>query len=349
MLTVIAAASVVLTSAARGDTPTPLSLAWSTTNEADCPDRDAMLAEVARMIGPSDGPRKTVTVDGKIERRSAGDYRVSLSLATDESRADRTFKATSCREGGAAAALIVALAVDARAKPTASPFSAPAVATSVAPEPKAAVVAPPPSKAPPLVRVATPPPKPRDGASERPPRRSAMGLAMAGRVASGSQPAAVGGAEIVIWADIARVRLEAWFALSASSRAMVEPPTVGAAVVAQGGDFSSLAGGGRACLPLPLGPLAIGPCASAAVVRTEGVAFGTERSSSESATWATLGGDALVLVPLGSRFALRGAIGVAAALDRPTFVVVKPEGKIPVFRPDGASIAGSLGLEVRFF
>ena len=348
----IAMVSVVLTGAARADTSTPLSLAWSSANDPDCPDRDAMLAEVARMLGPSDGARKSVTVDGKIERRSAGDYRISLSLSTDDTHADRTFKATTCREGSAAAALIVALAVDARAKPTDKPFSAPAPAApaTVASTPKPPVVpAPPPNARAPL-RPRRPglDTKPGDSVTARTQPRTAFGLAIGGRVASGAQPSAVAGGEIGIWANVTRLRFEAWFALSASSRATVDPP-IGPTALAQGGDFSSLSWGGRVCVPLPVGPVAVGPCASAVVVRTEGLAFGTERSSRDSAMWATLGGDAIVVVPLGSRFAVRGTLGVAAALDRPTFVVLKPEAKIPVFRPDAAALSGSLGIEVRFF
>lgn len=327
-------------SAALADRAPPLVFGWSAPDGDECPDRAAVEHEIGRMLGPDDGNRKAVTAEANVVRRAVGDYRVSLLVTTDETRSTRSFKATSCREASEATALIVALAIDSRAK---------------APEP--AVSAPESAPPPPIVREATPvapgansvrsvAPPVRESSSIAPARTReiALGGLVSGRLSSGMQPDVALGFEGGLFGAWGAWRLEALFAYQPATRARVaESPN-------KGGDVSSVSVGGRGCHLFSSGARwGIGPCLSAGVLRATGTAFGTERATSGSASWGTLSAEAMARVAFGSRFALRATVGPTLALDRPTFVIETGSGKIPVFRPDALGFSAHVGLEARFF
>ncbi len=328
-------------SAALADQAPPLTLRWSVPDGDDCPDRAALEREIGRMLGPDDGLRKAVTAEANVVRRSSRDFRVSLIVATDETRSTRSFKATSCREASEASALIVALAIDSRAKAPESPASEPSTEPAPPSVPAAAL---PPARANPVRPLAT-------AAREAPPAeptrehgRGSLGVAVSGRLVSGMQPGVAVGVEAGLVGTWGAWRVEALFAFSPSTRAeLSESPN-------KGGDVSSFGLGGRGCHLFSLGTrVGLGPCVSAGFLRATGTAFGTERATSGSATWGALAGEAMARVALSPRFALRGTVGPTVALDRPTFVIETGSGKIPVFRPDALSLSAHVGLEARFF
>ncbi len=292
------------------------------------------------MLGPDDGMRKAVTAEAHVVRRSSGDFRVSLTLATDETRSTRSFKATSCREASEASALIVALAIDSRARAPESPASEPSSTPS---PPSVSVSEPRPARENP-VRSGVPARASTPVASSRGNGRGSVGVEASGRLSSGMQPGVALGVEAGLVGTWGSWRLEALFAFSPSTRAALsESPN-------KGGDVSSFGVAGRACHVFSLGErLGIGPCLSAGVLRATGAAFGTERATSGSATWGALSGEVMARVVLGPRFALRGTVGPIVALDRPTFVIETASGKIPVFRPEALGLAAHFGLEARFF
>ena len=334
--------SLVLSSgsAALADQASPLTLRWSVPDGEDCPDRAAIEREIGRMLGPDDGLRKAVAAEANVVRRSSGDFRVSLVLVTDETRSTRSFKATSCREASEASALIVALAIDSRAKAPESPASEPPSASA---PPSAPVAEPPPARANPTPSVVG-----EAGSSKpvAPPRgnRASVGLEVSGRLSSGMQPGAALGLEAGLFGAWGGWRLEASFAFSPATRAAL-PENAN-----KGGDVSSFGVAGRGCHLFSFGTrFGMGPCVSVGVVRATGAAFGTERVTTGSATWGALSGEAMVRIALGSRFALRGTVGPTVALDRPTFVIESGNGKIPVFRPDAVGLSAQLGVEARFF
>lgn len=324
-------------SASLADQPSPLTLRWSAPEGGDCPDRSGMEREIGRMLGPDDGQRKAVDAEARVVRRSSGDFRVSLTVATDETRSTRAFKATTCREASEAAALIVALAIDSRAKAPDSPTTEPTALPSPPPPVLAPVV--PEALARPARPAASDAPTPR-----REPGSFAVGASASGRVASGMQPGVSLGLEAGLFVARGGWRLEALFAFSAATRAeLAENPN-------KGGDVSSFGVTGRGCHVFAVGTrFGIGPCFSAGVVRATGTAFGTDRATSGSATFGVLSGEAMARVALGPRFALRGTVGPTFSLDRPTFVIESGSGKIPVFRPEAVGLVAQIGLEARFF
>jgi hypothetical protein len=323
-------------SAALADQAPPLTLRWSVPEGDDCPDRAALEREIGRMLGPDDGLRKAVTAEANVVRRSSGDFRVSLIVATDETRSTRSFKATSCREASEASALIVALAIDSRAKAPESPASKPSPSPPGVPPP-----ALPPARVKPIATEA------REATPAEPTRghgRGSLGFAASGRLASGMQPGVALGVEAGLVGTWGAWRLEAVFAFSPSTRAeLSENPN-------KGGDVSSFGLAGRGCHLFTLGTrVGLGPCVSAGLLRATGTAFGTERATTGSATWGAFAGEAMARVALSSRFAVRGTVGPTVALDRPTFVIETGSGKIPVFRPDAVGLSAHIGVEARFF
>lgn len=292
-----------------------------------------MEREIGRMLGPDDGQRKSVDAEARVVRRSSNDFRVSLTVATDETRSTRSFKAITCREASEAAALIVALAIDSRAKAPESPAPEPP------PRPPLPAPAVPAVLATPVRPMPTEPP-----AKGREPSSYSLGVWASGRVAFGMQPGVGPGLEAGLFATRGAWRLEALFAFSPATRAALEENPD------KGGDVSSFGVAGRGCHLFALGTrFALGPCFSAGVVRATGTAFGTERATTGSATWGALAVEAMARVALGSRFAWRGSLGPAFALDRPTFVIESGSQKVPVFRPDTAGFSAQMGLEARFF
>lgn len=331
--------------AAVADEAPPLTLRWSVPDPDGCPDRAAMGRDVGLMLGPDDGMRKAVVADGTVVRRPNGDYGVSLVVVTDETREARSFKAASCREASRASALIIALAIDSRAKapePGARPASSPPAAPSIAQVTAAPAAAPPPPSL--LAASAS---STGAGKAAAPSRATgaggSLGVALSGRLAGGMQPGPSLGVEATLFGSWGPWRLEALLAFSPATRAeLPESPT-------KGGALSSLGAGARSCLGFRLSRVVrLGPCVGAGFVRATGTAFGTDRATTGSATWGTLSGEALASVALGPRFSFRGTLGPTFSLDRPTFVIETSTGKIPVFRPDFLGLTAHFGAELRF-
>ncbi|MBK8212701.1 MAG: hypothetical protein IPK71_03045 [Myxococcales bacterium] len=344
----LAAATLLVTAGAAAAEPSaPVTLTWRVPDEgASCPTREQMLAEIDRVLGPATGPRTSVTADGRVERGKREAFRVSLSLVTEGRRVERTFGAASCVEAAGAAALIVALAVDASARPPeTAPFSEPPAPP--APAPTAPPEAPP---KPPEVAPAPPPrpvPEPPSRSSDAPPpsRRTAFsaGIAGSGTVESGALPSATGGGQLSVFGAASFLRAEAELSVLAPSEAMVDAPT------GRGGSFSALTFGGRVCALATFGRLAAGPCGGALVMNMVATGLGTVDARTESATWGALGGDALILVRLGGPLAVRARFGGVGSLDRPTFVIDAGGTRVAVHRPAASSFSGSVGVELHFF
>jgi len=316
---------------ARADAP-PLTLTWTAPEDAGCADHATMTDTIGRMLGPDDGQRKRVTAEAAVVKRASAEYRVTLTLATDDTRATRAFRATTCREAGEATALIVALAIDSRAKAPAPDAPDP----TPPPAPVVPEAAPIPAPPPPAPRRATPAPAPRSPPVE-------VALSLSARASAGSQPGAAFGGALSLHVTRGPLHAEAWLSLAPPTRAALANDGT------KGGDLSALAFGGRACGLGAAGRVRLGPCVVAGVTLVRGTAFGTERTQTGSATWGTLGAEVLLRVALTPRIGLRGALGPSLALDRPTFVIATSTEKLPVFRPDPVGLGGEIGVDVRFF
>ena len=122
-------------------------LRW--TAPPSCPSERALNEAILRGLpAPDAATRRKVTARAEVARGGEG-YAVRLVIATEEATAERRFEGATCDEVAAASALIVALAIDARARvpalvaspADAAPPSAPVTAASPGPPLRASVLA----------------------------------------------------------------------------------------------------------------------------------------------------------------------------------------------------------------
>jgi len=310
----------------------PIDLAWDTEGaESLCPSTDEVLAENEHLLGPSSAPRKSLVARARV-RRSGSAWRVTISTKTEERAAERVFTASTCKEAAAAAALIMALAVDVNAGRERGGDEPPPI------------VAPPPAPdGPPSVARApeTGAPKPAPSPAPKPSLSAFLGFAT-GR---GMLPETALGGEVGTALALSVGRIELAGAYSAGSDAQLAgQPTKGAT-------FHRLAFAARACVGHVLGAVELFACATGGLTRVDGAAFGTTRSLDGSATWGDAGGSGLALWRWGRTFALRLRVGAQVPFQRPPFVITNLDGgpAVTLFRPAAATLDGTLGLEARFF
>lgn len=340
-----AAALALGATAALAQPSAAVELVWRAPPDAECPTEQAMLAEIARILGPAQGPQKSVSANGAVERVPAG-WRGTLTLQTEETRSTRTFTGGTCREAAAATALIIALAVDARARPPASaPFSVP-----VSEPPDAAPSAPPgaPSAVTAPATSALTLPSGSDLASSVG-RSAARPVHIAGLVSAavdvGTLPAAAVGADLGIALSVARLRFELGAGYYAPQSTTLPDRS------AEGGDFTLFAVSARGCYLAELGAIELGPCAAGRFLRVGAAAFGTAAAFDRAVTWGALGAEVLASWHVTKRLALDLRLGGLAPLRRPSFVVSSATTgtELPVHRPASLTFVGLLGGEVRFF
>ncbi|HSO36526.1 MAG TPA: hypothetical protein VLT33_28570 [Labilithrix sp.] len=319
----------LVTRVATAQSAPPIDLAWDTEGaEALCPSTDEVLADIERLLGHGSAPRKSLVARARV-RRSGPAWRVTISTRTEERAAERAFTAATCKEAAAAAALIMALAVDANAG-TGRVDEPPAV------EVERAAPAPPPS-------TARPPETPR--LPPAPPPRPSLSAFLGFATGRGMLPETAVGAELGAALALSIARIEVAGAYSAGSDAQL------AGQPAKGATFHRLAFTARACAGGALGAVELFACATGGLSRVDGAAFGTTRSLDGSATWGDAGGSGLALWRWTRAIALRLRVGAQVPFQRPPFVITSLSGgpDVTLFRPAAATLDGTLGLEARFF
>jgi hypothetical protein len=300
-------------------------LTWSAPNE--CPARNEVLAEVGSILRTT---RTTQQVEARATvTRAPGEERwlVNLAIRSDQNVGERSFEAGSCQEIGSAVALILALAVD------------PSRATGPE-EPRVEATQ------------ASPLPGPETASAES----VRLAVAAGGISDVGTLPRTALGGGAAFAALYGRARVEARANLWGTQQ-IADPtnPT-------QGSAFDLLTAGGRACYA-PLSSarsparkgLALFGCGGLDVSRLAAAGYRSPSSStaalSGSSTWAAAEASVLGTWVLGPAFALRLDVGLLVPLERPTFVVLAPDGGVAgeLHRP--APLSGRLGLsaEVRIF
>jgi hypothetical protein len=125
--------------AAQAQTTEPITLDW--TAPATCPARQAVLAQVYRLLGgspPSDAPKR-IKATATIDHPTGDHWQLVLRIESADAVGMRTVRAESCQALAEVAALVVALAFDPiaaterRPPPTPPPASAPVPSTAPAP------------------------------------------------------------------------------------------------------------------------------------------------------------------------------------------------------------------------
>ena len=115
--------------------------------------------------------------------------------------------------------------------------------------------------------------------------------------------------------------------------------------LSRGGTFRSLTAGARGCGVHTWGRIGAGLCGGASFTSVHAEAFGVRTPIAAEGAWPSLRGDALVQVGLSRVLALRATVGGVVPLTRPTFEV---EGGGVVYRPSAVGLDLSAGVEVRF-
>jgi hypothetical protein len=291
---------------------------------AECPSRDAVLEDAARVLSQPPEPRAHATARANVMRDERGQWHAALSVDAGGAHSDRVLDAESCQAIAKAAALIVAIAVEGKG-PT-------------QPQPK-----------PPPVPVQPPRPK-ASGHFESP---SEFVVALSGLVDWGLLPAVAPGGELALgWAYRAppfRVRAVASASLFGEQTATLPTSAL------EGGRFTAFGASARGCASLMKGGLDVGPCVGVEVDTMSAAGFGPSSAGfiplpRATATWPAALGSVLASYSLSRHVAIvLRAEGVLPLVKTPTFGVVESSGKdIPLHEP-AAGVRAAVGIETRFF
>jgi hypothetical protein len=313
---------------------------------------------------------RTVVVDG------AQRYRVELRTRRGEERGERSIDAVTCSGVAEATALVLSLALAAPPAAPESDDGAGATLEDAAPraagpegdEPEAgtretvrasgapaAAFEVPASAAPATADRRMPPSAaPSSAATERAPARGAatprravepaasshalaLGVSLAGDIATLPSAAAGGGISLAWHGGRARLELEA--------RRMAQSRTVDA--FAAGARFSMTSIGARGCWAAHADEtLELGPCGGADVHMVSAPGLGVEPDYSATAEWTALAAGVQGRVFLASWLALRARLEASIPLSRPIFVL---EGGGRLHQPAALGGSAALGAELLFF
>ncbi len=346
-----------------------LDLDWDA--PAECPARGAVLADVARLVGPTPPPAATGQVSARAHVFRSEDGRWHVHIVTlGESGGERTLNAATCEALTAATVIVLAVRVkpslmvegpagDEATSSPAPPAVPGASASAQQPMPPAPpVVEPPP--APPwpnaLPVPPAPPPTPVMGTTPPPtvdasntaqtdPRRSSLyaGAALLGTL--GELPRADGSPEIEVGYTHGRLQLELHGEMTFNQEASA---TAGIASVHAAG------GGVRGCYGPTFGRFAVFGCGDAEIdwmwasgATGQGIVSTMDRNSG----WVTVGVGTGVRLSLGRRFAVRTLIEGLAPVAPPTFITLDHIGnkKGTVYEPSAVWGRAGLGLEAIFY
>jgi hypothetical protein len=307
-------------------TQTPsLNLSWIA--PAECPTAAEVVADVLRLRA-WDAPLPPLQAAVEVARGSSGAWSVSIRTVSEAGTSTRSMAGESCAALAQAAALYLALALEASG---AVSLSVPEPTDPSAPKDPPSIVVP--GDATPLTaRARTFPDEPTttDGLRH-------LSLAASLRVDSATLPRPVGGAELSAAWRAGALRLEAagtyWFQ---QRDLLLQAP-------AAGGDFSMISAALRICTQFGGGSFAIGPCLAFNVDHVHANGYGAFEIAGGSTTWpgGALGGIAAW------RFVRWGMVRATADADapfaRPRFIVVNSDAQ---HRPAAVSMRLGIGVEL---
>ena len=316
-------AALLDVSPAVADDALPVDLTWVAPEE--CPTREGVLADIARERGLARAPGAHAVVRAEVTRDEHGRWRSALVVEAGNARSE------SCDAVAAAAALIVAVTIEAGATPAPPKVAAPALPVPSAPAAEAAA------------ERAVSPAKPRPGRAAD----SKLLLSFAGVVDSGTLPVVAAGLEAAAgWSygsAIWRGRLVA--------AGEYFPAETGAVPSRPGdrGHFTLVTASGRMCGSRVVSAFEIAPCLGAEFDSMTGQGDGSTTTLHGTAQWVALLGSVLAAWHPLRFLALSLRLDAVAPLARPTFVVQALGTDFPVHRPSAVAARAALGLEVRFF
>jgi hypothetical protein len=331
----------------------PLDLEWIA--PSDCPTRDAVLDDVARILGPkkTEAAAARVAAHAVLFRGEDARWHVVITVSGGGA-GERTLEASSCEEVANAAALVLALRVDPTSFAPEMPLPSPpaAIASAI---PPAEAPAPPFSEVPPTppARAATEQPAPFSGAEsppDRPPAPSSpsrdgilIGTAVAGGV--GALPSADLGVEVTATLKRGRLRLEPLLGTSLVQHADV------AGFTSQGASLRLARGGLRGCYAAIDLRLTLSGCVTGEVDWFWADGYGATTPENANAGEVAFGAGALATWRLTRSVVLRAQLEGLVVVSPPTFVIDDTAGNVTsqVYRPAALMGRAAMGAEVPFF
>lgn len=335
-----------------------VSLDW--TAPVECSTRERVLADVSQMIRAGDRPLGT-SAERKVvarvlvvtKRAERGDDAYVVEIKVDGG--DRRLEGPRCEPLVAAAAFIIALAIDPSAQPLATSAAGNAGAATPAPGPATADNAKPQGPSEPTKKPDEPdrPDKPKPPTPVAQPGRPAetpriddqsekrFHVAVQAALDFASMPKPSVGPMAAFGARLAPVRVEAFGAyfFEQTTSLPIPGPPIGARV-------TGWVVGARAALPFRAGIVEGGPQIGVVAHVLDATAYGAVSSAEGSANWAgaLLGGT--ISLRLHPNLALRADVQGDLALSRPEFVIDEAGS---VHRPPTLSGCAAIGPELRFF
>ena len=285
-----------------------IDLEWSA--PAPCPGREVFLGELTRALGSAPAEQTPGKVRVDMVQPAGGGWEATVHIVARGIISDRVFRAETCQTVASAAALVAAVALEATSQEASGTLESSTPRRS-APWPTDTGVTP----------------------------ESQLVVGAAATLDVGTLPSPGPGAEgTLAWAmRFASFRVRVGASGAVFMNESVRFPS------GEGGSFSLVTAGGRACGAKLLGPVEVGPCLGGEVDRmgAAGIAIHPEEWTG---VWGALTGSAF-----GSWSASRG-FGVTLRADgvlplaRPLFVITRPlpANDIPVHRPGPLSFRASL-------
>jgi hypothetical protein len=292
--------------------PLPVDLAWSA--PAECPPREVVLDEVARLLAASH-ERAHATGRADVVRDEQGRWHATLNFDARGAHGERMLEAESCPAIAFATALIIAVAVEGGIPPQQAP------APPVAPAPRPLPVAPQPTRP-----------------------ASQLIVAAAGVVDTAMLPSPAPGGEATLgWAyQWSRWRIRA----IASASLFADQPALS---TAGAGRFMPLTASARMCASIVEGAFDVGPCLGAEFDSMDGKGVSaTFLPSHGIGVWGSALGSLLASWSFSRRVGIFLHVGgLVSFTTRPTFGV--QPGSMYVYTPSATGLRGELGVELRFF
>lgn len=295
--------------------PETVKLDWNAPPE--CPAREHVLLDVARVLGDSPANRGPLAVRADVARTGSGRWAAVLSVAGPEGRRERHLEAESCGAVASAIALIVAVSIEMDGSPG--------------------------QKTPPdtLVRAIAAPP------GNAPARAWQLVTTVGGLIDGGSLPRLAGGAEVALGLGLAAAT---WRVRALAGIGYFPGQTVIGARVEEGGRFRLLEGSVRACASITRGRFDAGPCLGAEIATMSAEGVGPETTfepASASGVWGSVLGGAMASWAFSRQIAVFGRVEGLVSVGQSRFVLMP--GRVVVHRSSDVAVRGALGLELRFF
>ncbi|MGH7286071.1 MAG: hypothetical protein ACRELY_31505 [Polyangiaceae bacterium] len=296
-------------------------LSWNAPD--GCPSRDAVMSDVARILGATTTHHASVRAD--VTELGPERWSVHLVTTVDGAPGERSLEANSCEAVASATALIVAWTVDpARARAQTAPAPAPAPTPTQAP-------APAPTRNPRRVG---------ERASTSEPIRAVVALDGVG--ALGVLPSAGFAGELSLGVLAGPLRVEL-----AGADWISEDAT---APSGEGTHIHLYETALDGCYRGKLGErLELDPCAGGAIFFASSDGFGESQTFQRTSSWGSLEAELLTALRIAGPLALRGSLGLGVPLTRPPFVLLQPGGgDVALHRVSLVTAQATIGLEARF-